>query len=35
MSKPPPIAGSLPDGFVSPNWASAHEEANAVENQPA
>lgn len=35
MSKTPPRSGRLPDGFVSPHWASAHEEANAAEIQSA
>ena len=35
MPKTPPLGGSLMDAVVSPHWASAHEEANAAENQPA
>jgi crotonobetainyl-CoA:carnitine CoA-transferase CaiB-like acyl-CoA transferase len=35
MSKTPPVAGPLPDGIVSPHWASAHGEANAAEIQSA
>jgi len=34
MSKTPPLKGALTDTIVSPNWASAHEEANAAEIQP-
>ncbi|GAA0547963.1 hypothetical protein FHS83_000934 [Rhizomicrobium palustre] len=35
MDKTPPIKGALPDGFVSPRWASLHEEANGAEEQSA
>ena len=35
LDKTPPVKGALPDGFVSPHWASVHEEANAAEKQPA
>ena len=35
MSKTPPLGSALPDEFISPHWASAHEEANAAEIQPA
>jgi hypothetical protein len=35
MSKTPPRGGRLPGEIVSPHWASAHEEANAAEIQPA
>jgi hypothetical protein len=31
MAKTPPRTGALPEGIVSPQWASAHEEANAAE----
>ena len=34
MSRTPPLKGPLTDTIVSPNWASAHEEANAAEIQP-
>jgi crotonobetainyl-CoA:carnitine CoA-transferase CaiB-like acyl-CoA transferase len=33
MAKSPPRCGALPEGIVSPQWASAHEEANAAEIQ--
>jgi crotonobetainyl-CoA:carnitine CoA-transferase CaiB-like acyl-CoA transferase len=35
MAKTPPRCGALPEGIVSPHWASAHEEANAAEIQSA
>ncbi len=35
MPKTPPRGGHLPDGVVSPLWASAHEEANVTEIQSA
>lgn len=35
LDKTPPVKGALPDGFVSPHWASVHEEANAAEKQPS
>lgn len=35
MAKSPPRCGALPEGIVSPQWASAHEEANAAEIQSA
>lgn len=35
MSKTPPLKGCPPDNIDLPRWASAHEEANAAEIQPA
>lgn len=35
MSKTPPQWGPLPETVTPPHWASAHGEANAVENQSA
>jgi hypothetical protein len=35
VSKTPPLKGLLTDTFISPQWASAHEEANATQIQPA
>jgi len=35
LPKTPPLKGALPDEFPLPVWASAHEEANAAEIQPA
>lgn len=35
MSKTPPRGGVLPDGIVSPHWASMPEQTNAPEIQPA
>jgi len=35
MSKTPPLRSSPPDRIDLPRWASAHEEANAAEIQPA
>jgi crotonobetainyl-CoA:carnitine CoA-transferase CaiB-like acyl-CoA transferase len=35
MSKTPPLMGSPTDNIDLPNWASAHEEANAAEIQSA
>ena len=35
MSKTPPSVSAPPDRYDPPRWASAHEEANAAEIQPA
>lgn len=35
MSKTPPLRLALPDGVDLPFWASAHEDSDAAENQPA